>query len=334
MSTHIASRLFSLPTVLCLLSVAGTSFAQQTLPVASPAVKQTGFERPAAENQQAVRFGRQPTRVGDQTEQTIALEMKLTLNMRRGNELLGKNQSTVVTSQRRIMTATAIEAGVTTAMKVAYPEATKQIIGAQEPGVAVAPDGTDANIESPRAPQPVQGKTYLCQREPGEKGKLIITDEAGNEPAAEEREIVAQQMEMVGRQNPLAQYLAGREVAVGQTLELPKEIASQIFNLGDKFGEVTHFTLTLEKVQNENGAKCAVFVANVEAASSDASQMRLQIEGPLVVQVDTCRAAKISLTGPLGMSETRGTYSTAYQVIGTGRLQMNVGSTFRHEQRR
>jgi hypothetical protein len=248
--------------------------------------------------------------------------------------MLGKNQSTVVTSQRRIMTAVAVEAGITTAMKVAYPEATKQIIGAQEPGVAVAPDGTDANIESPRAPQPVQGKAYLCQREPGENGKLIVTDEAGNEPPADEREIVAQQMDMVGRQNPLAQYLAGREAAVGETLELPKEIAGQIFNLGDKFGEVTRFTLTLQKVQSENGATCAVFLANVEAASSDASQMRLQIEGPLVVQVETCRAAKISLIGPIGMSETRGTYSTAYQVIGTGRLQMNVASTFRQAQQR
>ena len=146
--------------------------------------------------------------------------------------------------------------------------------------------------------------------------------------------MVAQQMEMVGRPNPLAEFLAGREVAVGETLELPKEVASQIFNLSDKFGEVTHFTLTLQKVQRENGANCAQFLADVEAASSDASQMRLHVEGPLFVQIDNCRATKISLTGPLGMSETRGTYSTAYQVIGTGRLQMNIASTFRPTQQR
>jgi hypothetical protein len=260
--------------------------------------------------------------------------MKLTLNMRRGNELLGKNQSTVVTNQRRIMTTTAVDGGITSAMKVQYPEATKQIIGAQNPEVAVAPDGTNANIESARAPQPVEGKTYLCQREPGDSGKLIVTDEAGNAPPPEEREMVAQQMEMVGRPNPLAEFLAGREIAVGETLELPKEVASQIFNLGDKFGEVTHFTLTLQKVQREKSANCAIFLANVEAASSDASQMRLQVEGPLVVQLENCRATKISLTGPLGMSETRGTYSTAYQVIGTGRLRMNIASTFRPAQQR
>ena len=300
MSTHLHLRLFSFATAICLFNLGDTTQAQQTRPV----VQQTALEQPAADIERpTVRFGRQPVRVGDQTEQTIALEMKLTLNMRRGSELLGKNQSTVVTNQRHVMTAISIDAGITTAMKVAYPEATKQIIGSQEPGVTVAPDGTDANISSP--PQAVQGKTYLCKREPGENGKLIVTDEAGNEPPAEEREIVAQQMDMVGRQNPLAQYLAGREVAIGGSLELPKEVASQIFNLGDKFGEVDHFTLTLQKVQNENGAPCAVFLANVEAASIHASQMRLQVEGPLVVQIDTCRAAKISLIGPIGMSETR-----------------------------
>ena len=78
---------------------------------------------------------------------------------------------------------------------------------------------------------------------------------------------------------------------------------------------------------------CAVFFANVEAISTDASQMRLQVEGPLVVQVDTCRTARISLIGPIGMSETRGSYSTAYQVIGTGRLQVNMASAYRESRR-
>ncbi len=182
-------------------------------------------------------------------------------------------------------------------------------------------------------PAPVQGKTYQCLRESGETGKLIVTDEAGNRPPADEYDFVAQQMEMVGRDNPLAKFLIGRQVAVGDKLELPKELAHQIFNLGDKFGQVTHFTITLQKVQPENGVNCAVFLASVEAASSDATQMRLQVEGPLVVQVDTCRAERISLDGPIGMSETRGSYSTAYQVIGTGRLQMSIASTFREARR-
>ena len=176
-------------------------------------------------------------------------------------------------------------------------------------------------------PSRFKAKHIIALREPGENGKLIVTDEAGNRPPTEEHEIVAQQMDMVGRPNPFAQFLAGRTIAVGEKLELPKDLAAQIFNLGDKFGEVTRFTLTLQKVQPEGGANCAVFLASVEAVSNDASQMRLQVEGPLVVQVDSCRAVRIGLVGPIGMSETRGSYSTAYQVIGTGRLQMSIAST-------
>ena len=60
-------------------------------------------------------------------------------------------------------------------------------------------------------------------------------------------------MQMVGRPNPLAQFLAGRTIAVGEKIELPSAVASQIFNLGDKFGKVSRFTLTLKKVQTEGG---------------------------------------------------------------------------------
>ncbi|HEX3600935.1 MAG TPA: hypothetical protein VHU84_12375, partial [Lacipirellulaceae bacterium] len=182
------------------------------------------------------------------------------------------------------------------------------------------------------ASQPVQGKTYLCRREPGENGKLIVTDEAGNPPPTDELDIVAPQMDMVGRPNPLGEFLGGRTVAVGDKLELPRELANKVFNLGEKFGKVTHFTLILKNVCVENGVQCAEFSANVEAASSGASQMLLQVQGPLAVQVDTCRAVRVDVNGPIGMSESRGSYSTAYQVIGTGHLQTSIAAVYREAQ--
>jgi hypothetical protein len=86
--------------------------------------------------------------------------------------------------------------------------------------------------------------------------------------------------------------------------------------------------LTLRETRTLEGAICAVFNASIEAASNDSSQMRLQVEGPLVVQVDTCRAVRAELSGPLALSESRGTYSTAHQVIGTGNLTVRVASTY------
>jgi len=320
--------------VVCIALFGGTRISAQQPRVATKAtVQQTAFDRAITplEMPQSVTFDSQATQIGDQTEQKMDLEMRLRLTMRRDQELIGKNQTTVRTSQRRVVTAVAVDAGRTMAVKVFYPEATKQLVGADAPTSTAEGDAAQAIsavAQYPPVAQPVQGKTYLCRREPGDDGKLIVTDEAGHQPPKEEYDIVAPQMEMVGRPNPLAQFLAGRTVAVGERLEVPKQLAKQIFNLGDKFGEVTDFTLTLQKVQREGGSDHAVFLADVDAMSNDASQMRLEVEGPLVVQVDSCRAARINLVGPIGMSETRGSYSTAYQVIGTGRLQMNIASAF------
>jgi hypothetical protein len=161
----------------------------------------------------------------------------------------------------------------------------------------------------------------------------MITDENGQTPPPDEYEIVAQNMEMVGRANPLASFLAGRSIAVGETVNLPKDLADQLFNPGDRFGEVTRFDLLLEKAETQDGTPCAVFLARVEAASNDSSQMRMQMEGPLVMQIDTCRAVQLSLSGPIGMSETRGSYSTAYQLIGTGQLKTSIESAYRDAKR-
>lgn len=314
------------------LSAIAPACGQQAQPNVAAPVKQAAFNQPPAAGsvpRQTVRFGRRAVRVGDQMEQTLGLEVRMSMIMRRANELVGKNQNVTRSSQRRVITTTAVEAGRVMAVTVNYPESTKQVIGPPDPVAPAVPNASNASVELPPKAQPVQGKTYHCLREPGENGKLVVTDEAGNTPPSEEIEIVTQQMEMVGRENPFAGFLAGRSIAVGDKIELPKDLATQIFSLGDKFGEVTRFTLTLQKVQSEGGANCAVFQASVEAASNDSSQMRMQLEGPLVVQVDSCRAVRISLVGPIGMSETRGSYSTAYQVIGTGRVQVVIASTFR-----
>jgi hypothetical protein len=287
-------------------------------------VEQATFSRPAsATAAQHATFARQAVCVGDEVEQSLGLELRMTMAMRQGNEMVGKSQTIVRTKQQRVMTTTEVDKGRTVALRLQYPVAT------HEESIVGGADAHDPTL----APQPVQGKTYICRRDSGENGELVITDETGNRPPTDEYEIVAQQMQMVGRSNPLAQFLAGRTIAIDERLELPTAVASQIFNLGDKFGKVLRFTLTLKQVQTDGGAACAVFQANVEAVANAATQMRLEVEGPFVVDVATCRAQKISLVGPIGMSETRGSYSTAYQLIGTGKLQMGIASTY-HDAKR
>lgn len=322
MKTVVIARILSAVIVIGTLTFRADRVAGQQ--PATNSVQQAAFSRPTSTDVQHVHFSRQPAQAGDDVEQSISLEMRMTMSMRQANELVGRSQTCVRTSQRRVVTTTAVESGRTSAVKLRYAAATKQVL---------ATDANEAAAESAPQPQPVQGKTYHCRREPGEKGQLVVTDPAGNRPPDDEYEIVSQQMQMVGRRNPLAEFLAGRTIAVGEKLELPNDTAGQLFNLGDRFGKVIRFTLTLQKLQLENGVKCGVFLASVEAASSDSTQMRLEVEGPLVVETDTCRAERISLIGPIAMSDSRGTYSTAYQMIGTGRLNMSIASVYRDAKR-
>jgi hypothetical protein len=259
-------------------------------------------------------------------EQRIALEMRLATSLRQGDKLLEKNDTTMRNTQRRSVTTTEVLAGRTQAVLVRYPEATKQMIVG-----GAAKQSADANTSDTGepTPQPVEGKAYHCRREPSHDGKLVVTDLDGLLPPLEEFMIVAQSMEMVGRPNPLAEFLAGRKVAVGETLALPKDVADRLFGIGERFGDVSRFDLTLKEVRSENERKCAVFHASVDAGSNKSSQMRMQVEGPLVIEIDSCRAVRTKLSGPIAMTESRGTYSTAYQIISTGQLAIAIDATYR-----
>src|SRR5262249_32337319 len=154
----------------------------------------------------------QLARVGDMVEQNLGLDLKMTMAMRQDNEVVGKSVTTVRTNQRRVLTTTEINNGCALAVRVQYPISTKQ---------ESILDANDTLTQPQVAPQPVQGKTYLCRRGTEENAELVITDEQGNRPPTDEYEIVAQQMQMVGRHNPLAQFLAGRAIAIGEQVELP-----------------------------------------------------------------------------------------------------------------
>ena len=302
--------------VVCGAWLAAESAAAE--PRQAPAVDRASYERETRPGRaEAVHFTQRGPQVGDQTEQTVAVALRLDTMVRQGSELVEQAKTTIRREQRRVVTATEVESGRTVAALVRYVEATKQVATGQ----------TAADLQAgPTTPQPVAGKAYRCRREGDE---LRITDAQGNIPPLDQFEIIALNMESLGRPNPLADFLAGRTVAVGATIELPNELAEKLLGLGDTLGKVTQFRLTLDKIEPVDSAECAVFHASIDAASNDSSQLRLQLEGPLVIQAATCRAVQASLTGPIGMSETRGSLTAAYQMTGAGKMTVEIASTYR-----
>jgi len=285
--------------------------------VSEPNVQAASYDRttPAPASQTA-RFGRREPLVGDQMEQTLSVEVQLDTLLRQGTTVVERSTSALRRQQRRIVTTTHVIKGMTVAVLVRYVQAGKQTAA-----------GTSAGKlgESTLAPQPVEGKAYRCRRD---GDALLITDEAGKIPPLAESEIVSQNMETLGRPNPLADFLAGKSLTVGQKLAVPNDVAEKLLGLGGEMGSVTHFELTLANVTQIDGASCAEFRANIEAASNDSSQMRLVVDGPLVIQIDTCRAVAANFTGPIGMSETRGSLTATYQMAGTGNMAVSIASKY------
>jgi hypothetical protein len=296
--------------------------AQRTSPT-DDTVKPARFESPAnAKQQQAVRFTRRAAQIGDSVEQQISLMSRMTTVHRKNNEVNEQTKVEMRAKQQREITTKGVENGRATAVRVHYAAA----------GTVVEARGSRNEQED--SPEPVVGKSYLCLREGGPEGDLRITYEDGTLPPMDEYEIVARHMETVGCGNPLADFLAGQTIEIGETLDVPKVVAARLLNLDFDFGSLSRFQLKLEKVEENGDAKLAVFSTHIEAASSGSSQMKMQVEGPLVVDADSCRTVKVDLTGPIGMTESRGSYSMAYQVIGTGQLQMKVASTYRDAKRK
>jgi len=315
---HNLLRRLSVSALLALLLASAELAGQPPAVNSSTVMRASSADTRRNDTREVVRFARRTPQVGDQVEQTLLFEMRLTSTLRQNNVVVESHRTVLRSRQRRLVTMTEVDQVRPTAVQVRFLEANRQ----------VATDPAGQPMENLPESQPVQGKTYYCRRESGQSGKLFIHDAAGLPPTAEEYEIVAQAMDMVGRVNPLAQFLADRTIAVGERVELPKEVAAQILHLGDRFEEIVRFDLTLEKTIQELGVRCAVFHARIEAVSHDASQMRMMVDGAVVVEIDSSRVTRINLSGPVAMSETRGTYSTSHQVIGTGQLKMNLVSWY------
>ncbi len=249
-------------------------------------------------------------------EQNLSVSLQLDTMVRQNQKVLEESKTALRRRQRRVITTTNVANGTAVAALVRYPEAVKEIAA----GTAAGKLG-----DSELAAQPVQGKAYRVRRD-GET--LLITDDKGAVPPLDEYEIVALNMEMLGRPNPLADFLAGKTLTIGQRIALPNHVAEKLMGLGGEMGEVTQFELKLQKIATVDGRTCAIFQSNIEAASNDSSQMRLAVDGPLAIEADSCRAVEANFSGPIGMSETRGSLTATYQMSGTGKMTVHIASKY------
>lgn len=255
----------------------------------------------------SVTFGKRPSVVGDGLDQTIELETTMRTRKRQSSEVLEEQQRQTGREQRRQVTVGVIEAG--------------RVIGAEVTFLQ-----SKEHRDQIEVADPVVGKTYKCVRKQEE---LQVFTESGKIPPLDEYKVVAKAMESLGKPNPLADYLVGRQISLGEEITLPNEVAQQVFGLDERLGVVARFVLKLTKIESFEGRLTATFATEVEAVGSGSTQMRLVLAGPLMIECASSRVVSTDLSGPIGMLESRGSLGNTYQIDGTGRLQLKIASRYR-----
>lgn len=258
---------------------------------------------PMLASAQSVTFGHRAAEPGDTIDQSMRVEMRLDQTGRRGNKILEQNKSTQDRDQRRRVTATEIADGRVVEATVHFFEARSEHNG-------------EATVE------PVVGKAYVCRR----KGDTLeVTTPEGLVPPIMEYALVSRAMATLGTASPLAEFLAGKTLAVGDRLDLPAELAQKALGFDSEMGEVNRFGLQLDAVEEGATGPIARFTAEIEASGSGSQQMGLLVTGAFGIEARSCRVVSADLAGPLVMSVVVGDYT----VDAKGKMRLALASQYR-----
>ncbi len=256
---------------------------------------------------QQVKFGKSATGVGEVTEQSVQLSLDVSAVTREGGTVLDQSQIRLERRQRRRLEAMQLNAsGMVIAARVSFLESR-----------------SGADGEKPEK-QIIEGRSYDCTRV-GDELRIVCKD--GTMPTPEEHSLVSDSVDSLGRVNPLATYLAGRTLIVGEKVALPPAVGAGLMSR-DAVGEVTRFEVTLTEIEQVEGVSVAVLDTVIETHENAGRQLGLVVTGKLALEVETCRTRRLNLSGPIAMAETTGGIGTPQQMHGTGKLSVALEATY------
>ncbi len=290
-----------------LIAVAPSAVAAELTPASHEAI----IRQPTAIAGEVVTFSQQFARVGDRVAQSVVAELQLSTEITQAGQAAHKSQNTLNRRQQRFIEVLEVTEGQARRAQVTYPVSRL----------------TSPENENPEAElvQAVEKRSYLVTRS-GEK--LQVTDLEGAIPSQAEFEIVLASMQNFGLPNPLAKFLLGQSIRIGERIRLPREIAQQLLGLGNEFGEVTEFELVLKSVREIDGQPCAVFAATIEAVGEPANPIRVRAFGKVVIQTETCRTVRAELSGPLTLSKVEHTAAASFEYAARGSMHAVVETRY------
>ena len=267
---------------------------------------------PETTSEKSVQFSQQPAEVGDRVAQQIDFAMHLNTSILQSDQIAHQQSVSQEHRQQRLVEVLEVAQGNVRQARVTFPQSR-----------GTSPDGENPDKE---VVEPVEGKAYLVTRQ----GKqLLVTDVNGAIPPRAEFEIVYTSMQSLGLPNPLAAFLLGRTIHVGETIEVPQSIASEMLGFGAELGEVKQFQLRLKEPATYEGSPCAVFDAKILVAGGADQPLRVGVVGPVVILTESCRTVVTELTGPLSVDAVEHTRGGSYQYQGSGEVRVAVHAHYR-----
>jgi hypothetical protein len=258
----------------------------------------------------SVQFNCRVPQAGHYGTHDVKYELDLDVSVHQAQKVISSEQQKLIRNQTRQITVLKVDGDRVTQVRANYPKARATITRGKQSG------GGDT--------QPIEGKTYIVER--SADNKLVIKGLDGSDVPDEERSLVAASMESVGRPNPLGKFLHGKSVAIGQTIALPNELASDLLGLRDTGGNAQKVELTLKAVRQEPDRRVAQFdmlvVIKPDANSS------LDIKGDIQLDVNTCQVAAANFTGPVAIAETYGPEGHTFEIRSDGTMRVAIRSHY------
>jgi len=270
-----------------------------------------GSTSSAQEPSSSVEFAQRPAEVGDRVVQDLEIQLELNTTITQAGQIASQDQQLVRRRQERLIEVEQVVEGRVQRAQVAFRLSREQ-----------SPKNDDP---TELATQPVEGKIYFVTRD---NDRMLVTDPQGAIPPEPEYEIVINNLKTLGQHNPLAKFLVGCRIAVGEQLQLPREIAEELLGFGDQLGRVEKFQLELMEVKPIDDQPCAIFRATIASQGRQDGQMQINVSGTLTVQTTTCRTVGAELTGPLKLSAIERTPGGSFQYDAAGDLRIGVHSRY------
>lgn len=236
--------------------------------------------------QQKYLFTERPLAVGDKTSQEVRFGVKIRTTAMLDGQSVASNRNMERRQQRQLELLPRNEPNVPRA-RVGFSQSEQ--IRSHATGIET------------RQPEPIAGKSYLIARA---GDTLIVTNEAGEPVSDAESQMVGASMEAFGRPNPLAAFLNGRRIAVGEKLSLPSEVYNELFKSWTDMMEIEKFDLTLDQLEAVEGRQCGAFHAVIQGKSKENGQPMV-VQGRMLIELATCRTAALEMSGAMSTRQTQ-----------------------------